>query len=61
MARDRNKNRAKVRIEKVLDWKNTYDAADPVPRLAVAEIIKQQKQNASQAIYRPVSQPGGGA
>lgn len=61
MARDRKKNREKVRIEKALNQRNTYDVQDPVPRLAVAEIIKQQKQNRSQAGYRPVSLPGGGA
>ena len=61
MPRDRKKNRAKVWIEKALDHKDNYGLPDPTPRLAVAEIIRQQKQNISQAGYWPTSQPGGGA
>ena len=44
MARDREKNREKVRREKALDSKNAYGRSDPTPRDAVGEIIKEQKQ-----------------
>ena len=61
MSRDRKKNRTKVWIEKALEWKNVYDVKDPVPRLAVEDIITEQKQIISQAGYWPASEPWGGA
>ena len=57
MSRDRKKNRTKVWIEKALEWKNVYDVKDPVPRLAVEDIITEQKQNISQARYWQASEP----
>ena len=44
MARDREKNRKKVRKEKALDSKNAYGNSDPTPRDAVGRIIKEQNQ-----------------
>ena len=57
MSRDRKKNRTRVWIEKALEWKNVYDVKDPVPRLAVEDIITEQKQNISLGRYWPASDP----
>ena len=45
MARDRAKNREKVRKEKELDGANAYGVQDPTPREAVHNIIEDRKGN----------------
>lgn len=57
MSRDRRKNRTRVWIEKALEWRNVYDVKDPVPRLAVEDIITEQKRNISLGRYWPASDP----
>ena len=42
MARDREKNRERVRKEKALDQANAYGVQDPTPREAVKNIISKQ-------------------
>ena len=45
MSRNRQLNREKVRKEKRLDLKNSFDIVDPTPRDAVEEIIKGGRSN----------------
>ena len=44
MARDRKKNREKIKQEAMLDRKNRFNVNDPTPYEAVKRIVEKEQQ-----------------